>query len=211
MASLFVWGMRRKEHFAVFRSPLRLYSPSIKGANVLNGLPPELNFQGTSRCLRHLAPFTHRLAGHGFAGADLVIRVTFQSHVFSKSDGTGPHDFVDVSGNKRYFCPDRYAFSLHLEPKVRAILELNSYTWETRDKNQVANLAVLAQTAAPLTSGTHDVLIYYLYKSSVSGLDVEMIVKSCYTKEIDFKRHPKRERIRACVKKVCFNGGRFPK
>jgi len=178
---------------------------------VQGGLPQTLNFRGMSRCLKHLAPFTHRLPGQARDGVDLVVRVTFQSHVFSKSEGSGPHDFVDVSGNRRYFCPARYAFSLGLESEVRKILDQNVYTWEAKDKNQIANLAVLAPASVQFVSGTHNVLIYYLHSSAVSGIHVEMIVKSCYMKVVDFKRHPKREKIRACVKRVCFNGGRLPK
>ena len=161
--------------------------------------------------LKHLVSFTHRLAGHGPDGAPLVVRVTFESHVFSKSEGAGAHDFLDESGNKRFFCLDRYAFSFTLQDEVRKILDQNVYTWEVKDKNQVANLAVLAPATVQMVSGIHNVLIYYLFKSSVPDINVEMKVKSCYMREIDFGRHKKREKIRVCVKTVCFNGGRIPK
>lgn len=176
-----------------------------------NGLPENLNFQGQSKSLNHLQPFTHCLAGHAQDKADLIIRVTFESHVFSISDGQGAHDFVDEAGKKRFFCPDRYAFSLDLPDEVRRVLDLNVYTWEEKDKNQVANLAVLAPANGQLVSGLHNVLIYYLYSSSVDGIHVEMCVKSCYPKEINFSKRRRREKIRKHVKEVCFKGGRIPK
>lgn len=175
------------------------------------GLPKTLTFHGQSRCLKHLAPFTHRLKGHGPKGTDLVVRITFGSHVFSKSEGTGRHDFIDESSNRRYFCEDRYAFSLTLTEEIKKILDQNVYTWEAQDRNQAANLAVLAPATVQLVSGAHNVIVYFLHKSSVPGIDVEMVVKSCYMMEVDFKRHPKRGKIRSCVKTVCFKGGRIPK
>ena len=139
------------------------------------------------------------------------MRVTFGSHVFSKADGTGPHDFLDESGNKRFFCHERYGFSHNLQAEVRRVLNQNVYTWEVRDKNQIANLAVIAPATLQLVSGIHNVLIYYLYKSSVPEIHVEMQVKSCYERPVDFVRHKKREKIRVHVKTVSFHGGRIPK
>lgn len=175
------------------------------------GLPDQLNFQGGSKCLKHLRPFTHALAGHAPQNADLIIRVTFESHVFSVSEGQGRHDFLDEAGNKRFFCADRYAYSAHLPDHVRDILNLNVYTWEERDKNQAANLAVLSPANQQLVSGSHKALIYYLYRSSVTGIHVEMRVKTCYEKDIDFTNRRKRERIRTHLKAVCYKGGRIPK
>lgn len=175
------------------------------------GLPKALNFRGQSRCLAHLAAFTHRLEGYGPNNEALVIRVTFESHVFSKSEGLGSHDFLDESGNRRFFCPDRYDFSFTLPDDVRRILDQNVYMWEVKDKNQVANLAVLSPASLQMVSGTHNVLVYYLYQSGVAGIHVEMRVKSCYRRTIDFGRYKKREKIRVFVRTVCFKGGRVPK
>lgn len=183
----------------------------LKGTPLIHGLPESLNFHGQSKCLKHLRPFTHRLIGHAPDKDDLVVRVTFESHVFSVSESNGAHDFLDEARKKRLFCPDRYAFSQGLPDQVRGILDLNVYTWEEKDKNQVANLAVLAPANVQLISGAHNVLIYYLYRSNVAGIHVEMRVKSCYMKEINFMKRPKREKIRTHVKTVCFKGGRIPK
>lgn len=175
-----------------------------------DGLPDRINFQGKSECLKHLRPFTHSLAGHAPNHTDLIIRVTFESHVFSISEGQGPHDFLDEAGNKRFFCPNRYAYSASLPDHVRDILNLNVYTWEERDKNQSANLAVLSPANLQLVSGSHKTLIYYLYRSSVTGIHVEMRVKTCYEKDIDFAKRRKREKIRTHLKTVCYKGGRIP-
>ena len=176
-----------------------------------HGLPDRLNFQGGNKCLKHLKPFTHALAGQASNKADLIIRVTFESHVFSTSEGPGRHDFLDEAGNKRFFCPDRYAYSSSLPEHVRDILNLNVYTWEERDKNQSANLAVLSPANLQLISGSHQTLIYYLYESDATGIHVEMRVKTCYEMNIDFAKRRKREKIRYHLKAVHYNGGRIPK
>ncbi|WP_306046249.1 hypothetical protein [Nioella sp. MMSF_3534] len=161
--------------------------------------------------MSHLHPFTHVFAGHGPEGRDLVLRVRFESHVFSNSYGTGPHDFLDEAGNKRQFCANRYAFSHCLPSEIRNLLTCNAYTWEEKDRNQVANLAVLTPAGSPLISGIHTVIIYYLYPSKVEEIDVEMLVKTCYEKEISFEHRKKREKIRVYVKKACFQQVRIPK
>ena len=176
-----------------------------------SGLPKTLYFKGKSVSLDHLRSYTHLLPGHGPNGVDLVVRVTFTSHVFSVSEGSGTHDFLDEAGNKRFFCPERYAFSLNLETAVRNVLDLNVFTWEEKDRNRVANLAVLTSAKSQLISGVHNVLIYYLHQSRVDGIHVEMLVKSCYVKAINFDKRPRRERIRVFVKTVCFKGGRVPR
>ena len=176
-----------------------------------SGLPKTLNFRAQSRCLAHLVAFTHRLEGFGPNNEALVIRVTFESHVFSKSEGLGKHDFLDESGNRRFFCADRYAFSFTLPDDVRRMLDQNVYTWEVKDKNQFANLAVLSPASLQMVSGTHNVLVYYLYHSGIAGIHVEMKVKSCYQRTINFERQKKREKIRVFLRTVCFKGGRVPK
>ena len=176
-----------------------------------SGLPKTLNFRGQSRCLAHLVAFTHRLEGFGPNNEALVIRVTFESHVFSKSEGLGKHDFLDESGNRRFFCADRYAFSFTLPDDVRRMLDQNVYTWEVKDKNQFANLAVLSPASLQMVSGTHNVLVYYLYHSGIAGIHVEMKVKSCYQRTINFERQKKLEKIRVFLRTVCFKGGRVPK
>jgi hypothetical protein len=178
---------------------------------VRNGLPQTLSFREQRKCLKHLAQFTYCYCGHAHNKSDLIVRVTFESHVFSTSNGQGPHDFLDENGNNRWFCEDRYAVSLGLRAEVAQILDLNVYTWEERDRNQAANLAVLTPAAQPLSNSTHRVVIYYLYGSTVPGIHVEMKLKTCYSKEIDFTKRSKREKIRTYIKSICYKGGRIPK
>lgn len=175
------------------------------------GLPGRIRFRGQQYSLAHLQPFTHVLPGHGPGGRDLVVRVRFESHVYSDAFGTGPHDFLDEAGNKRYFCAARFAVSHGLAAEVRHILDCNAYTWTEKDKNQAANLAVITPAGAPLVSGSYHVIIYYLYPSKLETVDVEMLVKTCYEKDINFDHRKKREKIRVHVKTVCFKQVRIPK
>lgn len=177
-----------------------------------NGLPAELNYQGQTACLRHLAPFTYTYNGHGLGGADLRLRVTFTSHVFSERTDVGqPHDFLDENDIRRTFDAGRYAFSLGLPNHLTGILNQNTYSWPMHDKNGVANLAVLAPPQPHLVSGTYETVFYYLYPSDVEGIDVEMLVKSCYPMDINFDRHRRRDRIRVYVKESLFKNTRVPK
>jgi hypothetical protein len=182
----------------------------FKGARV-TGLPDKLNYHGTVRSLAHLAPFSHRIAGHGLNGTDIALRVSFESHVYSRSDGDRRHDFLDESGNRRWFCSDRYDVSLTLADEVRRMIDQNVYSWETRDRNRVANLAVLNPASQQLVSGRHNVAIYYLFAGRVPGIDVEMVVKTCYAMTVDFSRIRTRHKVRSLIKTVCFKGGRLPK
>ena len=183
-----------------------------KEADLKYGLPPELNYQGQTACLRHLAPFTYTYNGHGLGGADLRLRVTFTSHVFSERTDVGqPHDFLDENDIRRTFDAGRYAFSLGLPNHLTGILNQNAYSWPMHDKNGIANLAVLAPPQPHLVSGTYETVFYYLYPSDVGGIDVEMLVKSCYPMDINFDRHRRRDRIRVYVKESLFKNTRVPK
>jgi hypothetical protein len=93
----------------------------------------------------------------------------------------------------------------------RSRICLSDVPWEERDRNQASNLAVLTPAAQPLANGTHRVVIYYLYGSTVPGIHVEMKLKTCYSKEIDFTKRNKREKIRTYIKSICYHGGRIPK
>lgn len=176
-----------------------------------NGLPSTLNCDGNHHSLSHLAPFVHLLAGHGHQGADIRVRVTFQSHVFSRDATQQPHHFLDEAGKRRVFCPDRYAVSLGLADICRGLLTRNVLTWEERDKSGSSNLAVLTPADVPLVSGSYAVLFYYLIPSLVPGIDVEMIVKTCYEKEINFAHRRRREKIVKHIKTVYYTRVTIPR
>jgi hypothetical protein len=177
-----------------------------------DGLPSELNYQAQTACLRHLVPFTYTYTGHGHGGADLRVRITFTSHVFSERTEAGQHhDFLDENDIRRTFDPGRYAFSQSLPNHMIGILDHNTYSWRMQDKNGIVNLAVLAPPQPQPVSGNYETVFYYLYPSDVDGIDVEMRVKSCYAMDINFDKHRRRDKIRACVKKSLFENTRVPK
>ena len=176
-----------------------------------NGLPSTLHCDGASHSLSHLAPFVHSLAGYGQDGADIRVRITFQSHVFSKDATQQPHHFLDEARRRRVFCPDRYAVSLGLPDVCREMLERNVLTWEERDKSGTSNLAILTPVGAPLVSGTFSVLFYYLIPSLVPGIDVEMIIKTCYEKDINFAYRRRREKIVKHIKTVYYTRATIPR
>jgi hypothetical protein len=91
------------------------------------------------------------------------------------------------------------------------LLAQNVLTWEERDKSGTSNLAVLTPTGAPLVSGTYVVVFYYLIPSKVPGIDVEMIVKTCYEKDVNFAHRVRREKIVKHVKTVYYKGTTIPK
>ena len=91
------------------------------------------------------------------------------------------------------------------------ILDHNTYSWRMQDKNGIVNLAVLAPPQPQPVSGNYETVFYYLYPSDVDGIDVEMRVKSCYAMDINFDKHRRRDKIRACVKKSLFENTRVPK
>ena len=139
------------------------------------------------------------------------MRITFQSHVFSKDALQQRHHFLDETGRRRVFCSIRYGVSLGLPRICRGLLTQNVLTWEERDKSGSSNLSVLTPAGAALVSGTYVVVFYYLIPSMVQGIDVEMIVKTCYEKEINFAYRQRRERIVKHIKTVYYTRVTIPR
>lgn len=84
----------------------------------------------------------------------------------------------------------------------------NHPTWEMRDRNQAANLAVVGPQ---LISGINDLIVYYLFPSRSAHHDVELVVKSAYQKNIDFDRIKRRFRVCQLIKTAYFKGVKVPK
>lgn len=177
-----------------------------------HGIPEKLTCQGVQYDLGHLSPFVHRLPNKGHEGGDLAIRIRFESHVFSRApSGDEAHDFIDENDKKRVFCEDRYTFSKSLPDQVRQMLECNSMSMQVQDKNGYYNLAVVTPASPILTSGVHDVLVYYMYPSELDGVHVEMRVKSCYNKYLNVKSGAKKDKILTYAKRSFFQKRRVPK
>ena len=149
----------------------------------------------------HLVPTAVNLPRQGRNNADLRVRISYKSHVFSKSLDAWEvgFDFLDELGIKRLVCPNRYALSQTLPGACRNLLTTNAVTWISKDNRQNSNLAVID---GPLIDGAHDLIIYHLFPSSVDGLDVEMVVKSAYNKNLKAKPIKRRfkmiQQVRTC-------------
>lgn len=162
-----------------------------------------ITVDGTVYSLSHLSPFTYTCSGVGRDGADIVVRVSFKTHVYSKSLAivSDPHHLFDEGGQKRVFCPQRYLISLTLPQRCRKMISDNFLTWVSEDKNTVSNMAVLDGAIA---DGEHAVMFYYLYPSRVSGVDVELVVKSSYMKELIASRIKRRFNVVQKIKECYF-------
>ena len=177
---------------------------------MIHGLPEKVIIDGVDYNLIHLLPFVHRIPGQGPEKGELAVRVTFHSHVFSrqpKPEDVG-HHFDDEGGRQRIFCPDRFAFSYTLPDLCRRMLDQNFLTWQEKDKNSVSNLAVID---GPLRNGEHRLVVYYLIPSKVTGIHVELVVKSCYPKELNFTHRQKRDRVVYLVKKCLYDKKKIPR
>lgn len=155
-------------------------------------------------------PFGFDLIGHGRDEGNLRVRVSFQSHVYSRAfePTNAAYDFLDEGGKKRVFCVDRFNNSGTLPDICRRMLSENFLTWESKDRNSVSNMAIID---GPLRTGEHQVVLYYLFPSQVDGLDVEMVVKSAYPKAINFEHIKRRYRVVQIVKSCYHSGTKVPK
>lgn len=112
----------------------------------------------------HLQPFRHALAGHGAGGSDLIIRVSFTCHVYSRQDSGQPSEFrfIDEGGRWREFCPTRHQASLDLPGLCATLMDENFPSWRSKDRNGQSNMAVTERQPA---SGYRYAVFYYLYPS----------------------------------------------
>ena len=137
----------------------------------------------------HLQPQRHVLRGHGRDKADIAIRLSFQSHVFSRTpDEDELPNFNDENNKARIFCLERYNHSLNLPQMCSDMITRNFLTWESKDRNSTSNLTVIDGN---LVTGDNYAIYYYLFPSRLDNCDVELVVKSAYMRYIDFS-HIKR-------------------
>jgi hypothetical protein len=156
-----------------------------------------------------LIPTAVDLQGQGRDNADLRVRISYKSHVFSKSIDAwdADFDFRDELGRKRLFCPNRYAISQTLPGVCRNMLATNAVTWISKDKRENNNLAVIN---GRLIDGAHDLIIYHLFPSSVDGIDVEMVVKSAYNKNLKIGSIKRKFKMIQQVRTCHFNDKNVP-
>lgn len=149
------------------------------------------------------------LTGEGRDGADIRVRLSFQTHVFSIDDtgNCGVHRLKDEGDNLREFCPDRYKLSLDLPQVCQSMIEDNFLTWESKDKNRVSNLAV---TQNPLKSGPNYLIVYYIFPSRTDRFESEVVVKSAYMRDIDFSKIKRKFKVKQLIKTSYYEDRNVP-
>lgn len=166
----------------------------------------DIEVDGVLRDLRHLHDFVVTVPGKGMHNGDLRVRISLGLHTISEGCALGEHHLKDENGKPRRFCEDRYAFSLGLPELARRMVEQNYFCWASMDRNRAINYAVI--DIAPgrvreLTDGEHQVVYFYLYPCRQPEADVNLMITSCYSREVVFKQVQRRYNmvplLRACL------------
>ncbi len=175
----------------------------------INDSFPTIEHANRRFTFEHLVPVSICLPGQGAGGADIKVRISYQTHVFSQRyDGSSKvFCLKDEAGLPRQLCAERYANSLALPQNCKNMVESNYLTWESLDKNKASNLAV---TGPVLTSGLNNLIVYYLFPSRSGAHDVELVVKSAYQKNINFDHIKRRYNVRQLIKRTHFQQVRVP-
>lgn len=160
----------------------------------------------------HLKPYKVKLEGQGKDGDDLVVRVSFRSHVFSTSCAEIYSDFRDAGGSHRQFCTHRYQWSNNLREHCRNVILQNARSWISTDANSSSNLAVIgaAGNSRHLTNGRHYAIFYKLRPSGHRNIDVEFVVKSAFIKQIYFNNVTDRNGVRQKIKECYYQNKVVP-
>ncbi|UDF04521.1 hypothetical protein [Asticcacaulis sp. AND118] len=168
-----------------------------------------ISSNGTNYSLHHLQPFRIILQGHARDGTDLILRLSFNSHVYSTAHDAASLECVilDKGGHSRTFCTVRYSLSRRLPGICEALILNNDYTWQSTDRNRVNNLAMCE---SPLQSGMKYLIVYSVFPSRRPDIHLEFNVKSAYEKTIDATRIKNRQKIRQILKQSYFNNRPIP-
>ncbi|MGA1801983.1 hypothetical protein [Rhizobium sp. HT1-10] len=163
---------------------------------------PSITSRSVEYSNHHLQPFRHALVGHGPSGSDLIVRVSFTCHVYSKMDTAQAIEFrfIDEGRRWREFCPVRHLASVDLPALCRTMMNENFPSWLSKDRNGQSNMAI---TERQPTSGSRYAVFYYLYPSRAKNIHVEFVVKSAYRLEIDMAHYRKRELVKSLLK-TCY-------
>lgn len=183
-------------------------SPGARMASI-NDSFPTIEHRERRFPFAHLVPTSISLTRQGSAGADINIRISYQTHVFSRlyEGDTDVFKLRDEAGLVRQFCEERYENSLGLPDMCKRMVLDNFLTWESFDRNRASNLAVCGPA---LVSGPNDLVVYYLFPSRSDQHDVELVVKSAYRKDIDFSHIKRRYNVRQLIKKAHFQQVKVP-
>lgn len=173
----------------------------------------EIEVDGVLRDLRHLRSFVVTLPGKGKDGADLRVRVSLGLHTISQGCERGQHHLEDENGKQRRFCEDRYAFSLGLPELSKRMVEQNYFCWESIDRNRAMNYAVI--DIAPgrvreLKDGVHQLVFFYLYPCKQPEADVNLMITSCYAREVIFSHVKRRYNMHTLLRTCMYKEKRLP-
>ena len=69
----------------------------------------------------------------------------------------------------------------------------------------------MAVVDGPMIDGERQIIVYYLYPSKVSGIDVEMVIKSGYRKIMNFGHIKRRFKVVQLTKKCYYEQVKVPK
>lgn len=160
---------------------------------------PLIQHAGVQFDLAHLDAIPLILNGQGRNNADIHVRISFQSHVYSEGCNYNTLGrFADEGGAWRKFCPIRYGLSLGLGGFWQAAVAQKWLTWESKDRNQISNYMI-----ADLGNGGTYAIIYRLAPSLSNHFDVEIIVKSAYPRAA--RPAQRKFNVNQLVKKCYYN------
>jgi hypothetical protein len=155
--------------------------------------------------LGHLNSCAVILEKHGKDNADIVVRISFRSHVYSKTPERDEEiSFTDENGKARIFCVERYKRSLDLSQLCQKSISENWLTWESRDKNSISSYML-----CEAKNGTHYAIVYRLAPSLSTNFDVELIVKSAYPTTA-IRTNPRKFNVRSQIKMCYFQNKALP-
>ena len=164
-----------------------------------------MDINGVFYALEHLNCRMVVLEKQGKDQSDIVVRISFLSHVFSKSPKFGEiFDFKDENGKGRIFCLNRYTYSLNLAEFCENSISQNWLTWESRDKNSVSSYMLATDS-----QGINYAIIYRLAFGLSESCDVEFIVKSAYVTN-SVRNNPRKFNVKSLIKKCYFEEKGFP-
>ena len=87
------------------------------------------------------------------------------------------------------------------------MVEKSYPTWVSQDRDRKNNMAVTDANAA---GGVRYVILYSLHPSQASDLDVELVVKSAFEKDVANLQNLKKFGVRQMIKKCYFQGVQVP-
>lgn len=165
--------------------------------------------QNVRYSFHHLQPSKVILPGRAKNGQDLIVRLSFMSHVYSKNYNALSLEakLQDEAGNPRSFCPIRYNLSLQVRVLCEQLLLANEITWHSKDRHQKSNLAICD---SPNLAGLKYLIFYTVFPSKSKNAHLEFLVKSAYEKQLKPSSISNPTRIVQILRTCHINNRRLP-